>query len=152
MLPVELEPERTQDVYGNDNGDGYYLGENGDGTGSPYYTIDFSGYGNEGTVVKTVNTEAQSTPEIVQAIDAEKKKWYDVLEQIGGTASGLITAIKSPGMPGTTSPNINGSVDITGDNKYTPSVDDKKKNNTVWIILAIILIAVLLYFAFKKDK
>lgn len=152
MLPVELEPERTQDVYGNDNGFGFYLGENGDGTGSPYYSIDFSAYGNEGTVVKTVNTEVQNTAEIVQATDAEKKKWYDVLEQIGGTAAGLISAIKSPGIPGNTNPNINGSVDVNGNANYTPSVDDKKKNNTVWIILAIILIAVLLYFAFKKEK
>lgn len=154
MLPTELEPERSQDLYGNDNGSGFYPGENGDGTGSPYYTIDFSGYGNEGTVVKNVTTEVQNTngQEIVQVTDAEKKKWYDVLEQLGGTAAGLITAIKSPGIPGSTNPNFNGTVGVTGDNNYTPSVDDKKKNNTVLILVAIIMITVLLYFAFKKDK
>jgi hypothetical protein len=148
MIPVEY----NQDLYANDNGVGYHLGENGDGTGSPYFTIDFSGYGEDGTVVQTVNTSVQNAPDPVTMTDAEKKKWYDVLQQLGGTAAGLITAIKTPGSTVITDPNINGSVDVNGGNSYTPSVDDKKKNNTVWIILAIILIAVLLYLAFKKDK
>jgi hypothetical protein len=152
MLPVEY----NQDLYGADDG-GYVLGENGDGTGSPYFTIDFSGYGQEGTVVQTVKTEVVNntstvTPEIIQSTDDAKKNWVDVIEQLGGTAAGLITAIKAP--PGTviTDPNISGSVGVNAGNNYTPSVDDKKKNNTVWIILAIVLIAVLLYLAFKKDK
>ena len=149
MLPVEY----NQDLYGADNG-GYVLGENGDGTGSPYFSIDFSGYGEEGSVVQTVKTDVMpNASTVTPETDAAKKNWVDVIEQLGGTAAGLITAIKAP--PGTviTDPNYNGSVGVNGGNNYTPSVDDnKKKNSTVWIVLAIILLAVLLYLAFKKDK
>lgn len=153
MLPVELEPERTQDLYGNDNGIGFFPGENGDETGSPYFTIDFSAYGQEGTVVQTVKTDVLPTTQTGTVIttDAAKKNWIDAIEQLGGTAAGLITAIKSPGVV-TTDPNYTAALNLANGAAYAQSVEDSKKNNTVWVIVAIVLVAVLLYLAFKKDK
>lgn len=149
MLPVEY----NQDLYGTDNGVGWNLGENGDGTGSPYFTIDFSGYGEDGTVVQTVKTDVlpPSNNQTVITTDAGKKNWIDAIEQLGGTAAGLITAIKTP-QGGYIDPNYNGAVNLANGSAYFPSVDETSKNNTMWVILAIILIAVLLYMAFKKDK
>lgn len=153
MYDILLEPERNQDLYAGDTG-GYVPGENGDDTGSPYYTIDFSGYGQEGTVVQTVQPVTQVT-NVTQEnpavqVDAEKKPWYDVISQLGGTAAGLVNAIKSPGIG---DPNYNAALGLNNANGfYAPIAPNEDKNAWVWILLAIIIVAVLMYMAFKKDK
>lgn len=154
MFDILLEPERNQDLYAGDTG-GYVPGENGDETGSPYYTIDFSGYGQEGTVVKTVQPETQQVTNVTQdnpavEVDAEKKRWYDVVSQLGGTAAGLVNAIKSPGIG---DPNYNAALGLNnGTGYYAPIAPNEDKNAWVWILLAIIIVAVLMFLAFKKDK